>query len=175
MHLNLLAKTATKLLLICILFLPFLYATLNFYLVFFIFLRRFLTLCMKAYYTAFIVYHLRFLGKYFRWFWFYCFSHLFYTCPLSSFWVGQKNIYIFKRKNSVGRKYYQLKVLEVLLMHLFVTLLINKTTGSDNQHLFYSTMKRKIKRMFKHTLLLRKLKKIYCGSDYFRMHYPNFI
>ena len=66
MHLNLLAKTATKLLLICILFLPFLYATLNFYLVFFIFLRRFLTLCMKAYYTAFIVYHLRFLGKSFR-------------------------------------------------------------------------------------------------------------
>ena len=46
-----------------------------------------------------------------------------------------------KRKNSVGRKCCQLKVLKVLLMHLFVTLLINKTTVSDNRHFFFNTMK----------------------------------
>ena len=47
----------------------------------------------------------------------------------------------FKRKNSVGRKCCQLKVLKVLLMHLFVTLLINKTTGSDDRHFFFNTLK----------------------------------
>ena len=46
----------------------------------------------------------------------------------------------FKSKNSVGRKRCQLKVLKVLLMHLFVTLLINKTTGSDNRHFFFNTL-----------------------------------
>ena len=70
-------------------FFYFFYTTLNFYLVFCIFLGRFLTLCMKTYYTAFIVYHLSFLGKSFRWFWYYCFSHLYYTCLLGFFWVAQ--------------------------------------------------------------------------------------
>ena len=46
-HLNLLAKTTTKLFLVGIPFLHF-YATLNFYLVFCIFLGKFLTLCMKT-------------------------------------------------------------------------------------------------------------------------------
>ena len=50
-------------------FFTFFNTTLNFYLVFCIFLGRFSTLCMKTYYTVFIVYHLRFLGKSFRWFW----------------------------------------------------------------------------------------------------------
>ena len=44
-------------------FFYFFYTTLNFYLVFCIFLGRFLTLCMKTCYTAFIVYHLSFLRK----------------------------------------------------------------------------------------------------------------
>ena len=39
----------------------------------------------------------------------------------------------FKSKNSIGRKCSQLKVLKVLLMHLFVTLLINKITDADNR------------------------------------------
>ena len=39
----------------------------------------------------------------------------------------------FKSKNSIGRKCSQLKVLKVLLMHLFVTLLINKITDTDNR------------------------------------------
>ena len=69
--------------------LTFFYTTLNVYLVLCIFLGRFLTLCMKTYYTAFIVYHLSFLGKSFRWFWYYCFSHLYYTCLLGFFWVAQ--------------------------------------------------------------------------------------
>ena len=54
----------------------------------------------------------------------------------------------FKSKNSVGRKCCQLKVLKVLLMHLFVTLLINKTTGSDNQHFFFNTLKNENKEEF---------------------------
>ena len=62
MHLDLPAKTTTKLLLVCILFF-FFDTTLNFCLVFCIFRGRFLTLCMKTYYTAFIIFHSRFLGK----------------------------------------------------------------------------------------------------------------
>ena len=65
MHLNLLAETTGKFLLVCILFLLF-YTTFNFYLVFYIFRGTFLTLCIKTYYTAFIIYHLSFLGKSFR-------------------------------------------------------------------------------------------------------------
>ena len=47
----------------------------------------------------------------------------------------------FKHKNSVGRKCYQLKLLKVLLMHLFVTLLINKTTGRYNLRFSCNTLK----------------------------------
>ena len=54
----------------------------------------------------------------------------------------------FKSKNSVGRKCCQLKVLKVLLMHLFVMLLINKTTGNDNRHFFFNTLEKEIKEEF---------------------------
>ena len=47
----------------------------------------------------------------------------------------------FNSKNSVGRKCCQLKVLKVLLMHLFVILLINKTTDRDNRHFFFNKLK----------------------------------
>ena len=47
----------------------------------------------------------------------------------------------FKCKKSVGRKCCRLKALKALLMHLSVTLLINKTTGSDSQHFLFSTLK----------------------------------
>ena len=71
----------------------FTFLYLNFYMVFCIFLGRFLTLCMKTYYTAIIVYHLNFLGKSFQWLWYYCFSHLYYTCLLGFFkWRKQKII-----------------------------------------------------------------------------------
>ena len=49
---------------------------------------------------------------------------------------------------SLGKKCCQLKVLKVLLMHLFVTLLINKTTGSDNRHFFFNTLKNENKEEF---------------------------
>ena len=42
----------------------------------------------------------------------------------------------------------QLKVLKVLLMHLLVTLLTNKTTDSDNQHFFFNTLKNENKEEF---------------------------
>ena len=48
----------------------------------------------------------------------------------------------------IGRKCCQLKVLKVLLMHLFVTLLINKTTGSDNRHFFFNTLENENKKEF---------------------------
>ena len=54
----------------------------------------------------------------------------------------------FKSKNSIGKKCCQLEVLKVLLMHLFVTLLINKTTGSDNRLFFFNTIEKKIRRSF---------------------------
>ena len=63
LDLNLLAKTATKLFLLGILL--------------FIFLGRLLTLCMKTYYTAIIVYHLSFLGKSLQRLRYFCFSHLY--------------------------------------------------------------------------------------------------
>ena len=51
----------------------------------------------------------------------------------------------FKHK-SIGRRCCQLKVLKVLLlMHVFVTLLIDKMTGSDNQ-LFLCNIHWKMKR-----------------------------
>ena len=54
----------------------------------------------------------------------------------------------FKRKNSVVRKCCQLKVYKVLLMHRFVTLLINKTNGSDNRHFSFNTLKNENKEEF---------------------------
>ena len=55
---------------------------------------------------------------------------------------------LFKNRNSVGRKCCQLKLLKVLLIHLFVTLLINKTTGSDNHHFFFNTLENENKEEF---------------------------
>ena len=41
-----------------------------------------------------------------------------------------------------------MKVLKVLLMHLFVTLLINKKTDSSNRHFFFGTLKKENKEEF---------------------------
>ena len=62
--------------------------------------------------------------------------------------LGGANKKSFKCKNSVGRKSCQLKVLKVLLIHLFVTLLINKATGSDNRHFFFNPLKNETKKEF---------------------------
>ena len=83
----------------------------------------------------------------------------------------------FKSKKSVGRKCCQLKVLKVLLMHLFVTLLINKT-GSDYRHFFFNTFEKENKEEFltySTFCTLEQIEKKYYGSNYSRMHYPKFI
>ena len=72
---------------------------------------------------------------------YYCFSHLYYICLLIFFWVAQTKK-SFKRKNSVGSKCCQLKALRILLIF------INKTTGSDNRHFFFNTLKNENKEEF---------------------------
>ena len=69
------------------------------------------------------------------------------TLLFFSFTLSSANKKSFKRKKSVGRKFCQLKVLKVLLMHLFVTLLINKT-GSDNRYFLFNTLKNENKEEF---------------------------
>ena len=84
-----------------------------------------------------------YLGETFQWLWYYCFSHLYYTCLLRFFERRKQKITeTFKRKNSIRRKCCKLKALKAWLMHLFVTLLINKTTSSDNRHFFFNTLKK---------------------------------
>ena len=67
--------------------------------------------------------------------------------PTSCFLSGA-NKKSFKRKNSVESKCCQWKALKILLIHLFVTLLINKTNGSDKRHFFFNTMKNENKEEF---------------------------
>ena len=84
----------------------------------------------------------------------------------------------FKSKNSVERKYCQLKRLKVLLMHLFVTLLINKTIGSDNRHFFFNTLEKENKEEFliySTFCTLAQIEKKCYWIDCPRMHYPKFI
>ena len=84
----------------------------------------------------------------------------------------------FKSKNSVGRKRCQLtlKVLKVLLLHLFVTLLIKKATGSDNRHFFFKVLENEIKEEFltySTSCTPEQIQKKYIAEAiYPRMHYP---
>ena len=94
------------------------------------------------------------------------------------FFLSGANKESFKRKNSVGMNCCQLKALKVLLMHLFVTILINKTTGSDNRYFFFNILKNENKEEFLTYCTfctLEQIEKIYYGSDYPRMLYPKFI
>ena len=111
MHLNLLAKTATKLLLLCILFLLFLY-NFQFLLGLLYFPREVFDIMYEDFLYSFYSLTSKFSAK------------------------------------VLGRKCYQLKVLKVLLMHLFVTLLINKATGSDNSNFFFNTLEKENKEEF---------------------------
>ena len=83
----------------------------------------------------------------------------------------------FKCKKSIGRKYCQLKVLKVLLLHLFVTLLINKTTGSNNQHFFFNTLKNENKYLLTYSTLctFEQIEKNILRKRLPRMLYPKFI
>ena len=60
---------------------------------------------------------------------------LYITTRLSLSGANKKS---FKRKKFIKGKCRQLKALKVLLMYLFVTLLINKATGSDNRHFLFN-------------------------------------
>ena len=53
-----------------------------------------------------------------------------------------------KGKKSIARKCFQLKALKVSLMCIFVTLLINKATGSNNRHFLFNTLKSENKEEF---------------------------
>ena len=68
-------------------------------------------------------------------------------------------------------------MLKVLLMHLFITLLINKTTGSNNRHFLFNTLKNENKEEFRTGSTFSTfelIKKIYYGSGSLRMLSPNF-
>ena len=138
MHLNLVAKTTTKLLLVCILFLLFLY---NFeYLLGLLYFPRevFGIMCEDLLY-GFYSLPFKFSGKVLPVILILLFFSFILYMPARLFSSGA-NKTSFKSKNSVGRKRCQLEVLKVLLMHLFFTLLINKTTSSDNRHFFFNTL-----------------------------------
>ena len=54
----------------------------------------------------------------------------------------------FKRNDSVGSKCCQLKALKVLLMYLFVALLINKISRSDNRYFLFKILKNEKRKEF---------------------------
>ena len=146
MHLNLLAKTTTKLLLVCILFLLFLY-NFEFLLGLLYFPREVFDIMYEDLLYGFYSLPFKFSGKVLPVILILLFFSFILYMPTRLFLSGA-NKKSFKSKNSVGRKCCQLKVLKVLLMHLFVTLLINKTTGSDNRHFFFNTLKNENKEEF---------------------------
>ena len=167
------AKTKSKLLLLGILFLLFL-CNFEFLLGLLYFPREVFNLTyvdlLYGYYP----------GETFQWLWYYCFSHLYYTCLLRFFERRKQKITeTFKHKNSIGRKCCKLKVLKAWLMHLFVTLLINKTTSSDNRHFSLTLWKNENKEEFltcSTFCTFEQIKKdIYYGSDYPRIVYSKFI
>ena len=146
MHLDLLAKTTTKLLLVCILFLLFLY-NFEFLLGLLYFPREVFDIMYQDFSFGFYSLPFKFSGKVLPVILILLFFSFILYMPTRLFLSGA-NKKSFKSKNSVGRKCCQLKVLKVLLMHLFVTLLINKTTGSDNRHFFFNTLKNENKEEF---------------------------
>ena len=134
---NLLAKTTTKLLLVCIVFLLSLY-NFEFLLGLFYFPREVFDIMYEDLLYGFYSFPFKFSGKVFPVILILLFFSFISNMPTRLFLSGA-NKKSFKRKNSVGRKCCQLKLLKVLLMHLFVTLLINKTTSSDKLHFFFNT------------------------------------
>ena len=126
MHLNLLAKTRTKLLLVCILFLLSLY-NFQFLLGLLYFPREVFDIMYEGLLYGFYGLPFKFSGKVFPVILILLFFSFVLYMPTRLFLSGA-NKKSFKSKNSVGTKFCQLKVLKVLLMHLFVTLLINKAT-----------------------------------------------
>ena len=145
MHLDLLAKTTTKLLLVSILFLLFLY---NFkFLLGLLYLGRFLTLLYEDLVHDFYSLPFKLSGKVLPVILILLFFSFILYVPTKLF-LRDANKKSFRSKNSVGRKCCQLKVLKVFVMHLFDTLLINETTGSDNRYSFFNTIEKENKEEF---------------------------
>ena len=146
-HLSLLTKATTKLFLVGILLLLFLYNS-EFVLVFFFYFpREVFDIMYEGLLYGYYSLPFTFSGKVLP---------VTLTLPFFSFtlniptrlFLSEANKESFKRKKSVGRKCCQLKALKVLLMHLFVTLLINKTTGSDNRHFLFNALKNENEEVF---------------------------
>ena len=89
---------------------------------------------MKTYYTAIISLPFKFSGKVLPVTLILLFFSFILYMP-TRFFLSGANKKSFKRKNSVGSKCCQLKALRILLIF------INKTTGSDNRHFFFNTLK----------------------------------
>ena len=131
MHLDLLAKTTTKLLLVCILFLLFLY-NFEFLLGLLYFPREDFDIMHADLLYGFYSLPFKFSGKVLPVILILLFFSFILYMPTRLF-LSDANKKSFKSKNSIGKKCCQLKVLKVLFMHLFVTLLIKQqvaTTGS---------------------------------------------
>ena len=177
MRLNLLAKTTMKLLLVCILFLLLLY-NFEFLLGFLYFSREIFDIMYEGLLYGIYILPFKFSGKVLLVILILLFFSFILYIPTRLFLSGA-NKKSFKHKNSAGRKCCQLKKPKVLLMHLFVTLLINQTTGSNNRQFFLNTLKNETKEEFlKYSTFctLEQIeKKNYYGSDYPRTLYPKFI
>ena len=176
MHLDLLAKTTTKLFLVYILFSLFLYSF-EFLLGLLYFPREVFDILYEDLLYGFYSLPFKFSGKVLPVILILLFFSFVLYMPTRLFLSGA-NKKPFKSKNTIGRKCCQLKVLKALLMHLFVTPLINKTTGSDNRYFFFNTLEKENKEEFLTYSIFSTLaqsKKIYYGSDYPKMHYTKFI
>ena len=143
-RLNLLAKITTKLFLVVIIFLLFLYKF-PFILNFLYFLRDLFDIVYENLLCGY--YCFKFSGKALPVILTLLFFSLILYIPNWLFLSGA-NEKLFKRKKKfVGTKCCHLIPLKVLLMHLFVTL-INKTTGSNNRHFLFNTLKNENKEEF---------------------------
>ena len=138
MHLDLLAKTTTKFLLVCILFLLFL-CNFEFLLGLLYFPRKSFDIMYEDLLYSFYSLPFKCSGKALPVILILLFFSFILYIPTTLF-LSDVNKKSFKSKNFIGRKCCQLKVLKALLIHLFVTLLINKTTGSDKRHFFFITL-----------------------------------
>ena len=144
MHLELLAKTTTKLLLVCIPFLLFSY-NFEFLLGRLYFPREVFDIMNEDLLDGFYCIPFKFSGKILPVISILLFFSFIFYMPTRLFLSGT-NKKSFKSKNSVGRKCCQLKGLKVLLMHLFVTLLIKKQLVATTSIFSLTHWKKKIRR-----------------------------
>ena len=135
MHLNLLAKTTTKLRLVCILFLLFSY-NFEFLLGLLYFPRGAFDIMCENFLYSFYSFPFKFSGKVLPVILILLFFSFILYMPTRIFLSGA-NKKPFKRKNSVGRKCCQLKLLKVLIANALVCHTINKQNNWYRQPAFF--------------------------------------